>query len=86
MILVRLIEWLRARRRTVVRGCWGVLALLVVADALPWLVDKSHAHTAAERLPGFWSGFGFLACVAIIVLSKGYGHTGIMQREDYYDE
>jgi len=86
MILVRLIEWLRARHRAVVRGCYGLLALLVVADAVPWLVDKTHAHTGAERLPGFWSLFGFVACVLIIVVSKAYGHAGIMRGEDYYDE
>jgi len=86
MILVRLIEWLRARCRAVVRGCYGLLALLVVADALPWLVDKTHAHTDAERLPGFWSVFGFAACVLIIFVSKAYGHAGIMRGEDYYDE
>ncbi len=86
MMLVRWIEWLRAHLRAVVRVGYGVLALLVVADALPWLVDKSHAHTAAERLPGFWSVFGFAACTIIIFLSKWYGHAGIMRREDYYDE
>ncbi len=86
MILVRLIEWLRARRRAVVRGSYVLLALLVVADALPWVVDKGHAHTAAERLPGFWSVFGFAACTLIIFVSKAYGHAGIMRGEDYYDE
>jgi hypothetical protein len=87
MILVRLIEFLRARLRTVVRVAYVGLALLVVADALPFLVAKEHhAHTAAERLPGFWAGFGFLACTLIIFLSKWYGHAGIMKREDYYDE
>lgn len=86
MILVRLIEWLRAHLRAVVRVGYGGLALLVVADALPWLVDKTHAHTAAERLPGFWSVFGFAACTVIIFASKWYGHAGIMRGEDYYDE
>ena len=87
MILVQLIEFLRARMKTVVRVGYVVLALLVVADALPFLVEKEHhAHTAAERLPGFWAVFGFVACTLIIFLSKWYGHAGIMKREDYYDE
>lgn len=86
MILVRFIEFLRTRLKAVVRVCYGVLALLVVIDALPFLVDKEHAHTRAEHLPGFWSLFGFIACTLIIFLSKWYGHTGIMTREDYYDE
>ena len=86
MKLVQLIEFLRARLKTVIWICYGVLALLVVIDALPFLVDKEHAHTAAEHLPGFWSVFGFVACTLIIILSKWFGHAGVMQREDYYDE
>jgi short subunit fatty acids transporter len=86
MKLVQLIEFLRSRLKTVVRICLVLLAALVVIDALPFLVDKEHAHTRAEHLPGFWSVFGFLACMAIIFLSKWYGHAGIMKREDYYDE
>ena len=37
-------------------------------------------------VPGFWSAFGFVACVVIVYFSKAFGHAGIMQREDYYDE
>ena len=86
MKLVQLIEFLRARLKTVIWVCYGVLALLVVIDALPFLVDKEHAHTQVEHIPGFWSLFGFVACTLIIFLSKWYGHAGIMKREDYYDE
>ncbi len=82
MILVKLIDFLRDRLKTVIRVCYGVLALLVVGD---FFLDKHHAETIMEHLPGFWSIFGFLACVLIIVLSKWYGHLGIMTREDYYD-
>lgn len=86
MKLLRLIEFLRAHLKAVIRVCLGILALLVVLDALPFLVDKHHAHTRAEHLPGFWSAFGFVACVLIVVFSKAYGKAGIMTREDYYDE
>ena len=84
MKLVKLIEFLRNRLKTVVRICCTVLALLILVDAL--FVNKEHAHTGPEHLPGFWSVFGFIGCVVIILLSKWYGHTGIMTREDYYDE
>jgi hypothetical protein len=82
--LVKIIEFLRAHLKMVVRISLGLLALLVLLDAL--LVHKEHAHTQAEHLPGFWSVFGFVGCVVIIILSKWYGHAGIMKREDYYDE
>lgn len=84
MKLIRLIEYLRGRLKTVVRLCSGVLALLILLDAV--LVDKEHAHTRIEQLPAFWSIFGFLGCVLIIIGSKWFGHAGIMTREDYYDE
>ncbi len=84
MKLVKLIEYLRNRLKTVVRICFGVLALLMLVDAL--FVSKEHAHTPVEHFPAFWSVFGFIGCVLIIILSKWYGHAGIMTREDYYDE
>lgn len=86
MNLVRLIDFLRDRQKTVIRLCWVALGLLVVIDALPFVVDKHHAHTAVEKLPSFWAVFGFVACVVIILASKGFGKAGIMKREDYYDE
>lgn len=86
MNLVRFIEFLRYRLRAVVGiGC-GLLAGLVVLDALPFVVDKEHAHTRAEQMPGFWAVFGFVGCVVLIIVSKWFGHAGIMQREDYYDD
>jgi hypothetical protein len=86
MNLVRLIDFLRDRLPLVIRICWVVLGLLVVIDAIPALVDKHHAHTAPEHIPGFWSAFGFLACTIIIFVSKWFGHSGIMKREDFYRE
>ena len=60
--------------------------MLVALDVIPGLIDKEHAHTKAEHIPGFWAAFGFIGCVLIIVVSKWFGHAGIMTREDYYDE
>jgi len=84
MKLVKVIEFLRNRLKMVVRISCAILALLILADG--FLVNKEHAHTTAEHFPGFWSVFGFVGCVLIILLSKWYGHAGIMTREDYYDE
>jgi len=84
MKLVRLIEFLRNHLKAVVFLCCAVLASSVFFDLA--LVDKEHAHTLIEHLPGFWSLFGFLGCVIIILASKWFGHAGIMKREDYYDE
>jgi len=81
-MIVKLIDFLRDRLKTVIRIGYVLLALLVVID---FFVDKKHAHTWIEHFPGFWAIFGFVACVVIIIVSKWYGHLGIMTREDYYD-
>lgn len=86
MKLLRFIEFLRRHLKTVIYGCLALLVLLVLADAVPSIVDKAHAHTKAEHIPGFWAAFGFVACVLIVIVSKAFGHAGIMTREDYYDE
>ncbi|MBI5518711.1 MAG: hypothetical protein HY916_01480 [Desulfovibrio sp.] len=83
-MIVRFIEFFRNRMALTIRASLVVLALVVLADA--FLVSKEHAHAAVERIPGFWSAFGFVACVLIIVVSKWFGHRGIMTREDYYDD
>ncbi|MHB1013814.1 MAG: hypothetical protein ACYC2W_00850 [Desulfurivibrionaceae bacterium] len=82
-MIVKLIDFLRDRLQLVIRLCYVGLALSVVWDVL--FVSKEHAHTAVERIPGFWAVFGFVSCVVIIIVSKWYGHLGIMTREDYYD-
>lgn len=86
MNLVRLIDFLRDRVKTIIKVCLGLLVALVVIDAIPALVDKHHAHASVEKIPLFWAAFGFVACVVIIIGSKAFGHAGIMKREDYYDE
>jgi hypothetical protein len=101
MNLLKLIQFLRDRLKTVIWISCAVLALVVVLDsglleklaravlsggAIPAIVDKEHAHTAVEHWPAFWAAFGFLGCVVIILFSKWFGHLGIMTREDYYED
>lgn len=86
MIIIRFIEFLRQRLKTVVRLALVALLFLIVFDSIPFIVDKEHAHTWVEKLPGFWSVFGFVGCAILIVVSKWFGHLGIMTRENYYDE
>jgi hypothetical protein len=86
MNLVKLIEFLRNRLKTVVMLCCVGLGIVVLLDAIPAIVNKEHAHTSIEHWPGFWAVFGFVACVVIVIASKWFGHAGIMVREDYYEE
>jgi len=86
MNLLRLIDFLRDHLKTVVRVGVAALVGLVVLDAVPALVDKEHAHTAAEHLPAFWAAFGLLGCLLLVVVAKTFGRAGVSTREDYYDE
>ena len=86
MKLAKLIEFLRDRLKTVIWVSCAILALVVIADAIPAIVDKEHAHTAAEHWPAFWAGFGLLGCGALVLFSKLFGHYFVSRSEDYYDE
>ncbi len=44
------------------------------------------AYHIAENVPVFWTLFGFVGCVVIVVVSKSYGHFGVSVKEDYYGE
>lgn len=86
MSLVRILDFLY-QRRTWLRWLFiALLVLLLIVDALPVLVDKEHAHTAAEKIPGFWALFGFASCVVIVFVSKWFGRLGILRREDFYHD
>jgi hypothetical protein len=85
MNLLRLIEFLRDHLRTVVRIAIAVLVVLVLLDAVPAIVDKEHAHTVAEHIPAFWSVFGLLGCLLLVIVSKTFGHLFVSRSEDYYD-
>jgi hypothetical protein len=85
MTIVQAIDFLKRHLKVVIAGCLILLALLVIGDAL-FVDKKEHAHTPVEQYIGFWSAFGFFSCLAIIFVSKWYGHRGIMQDEDYYGD
>lgn len=65
-----------------------------VATAVDTELEGGHAahgfwagaYHIAENVPVFWTLFGFLGCVVIVVVSKSYGHFGVSVREDYYSE
>jgi hypothetical protein len=82
-MIVNFIDYLRDRIKTVIYCCYGGITLIVIWSLT---VDTSHAHTWAEKMiPGFWSFFGLSSCAVIIIVSRLLGKTGIMTREDYYD-
>lgn len=81
--MIKLIDFLLERIKTVIWTCYGLLALIAAFAAI---VDKSHAHTWVEQnIPLYWSLFGFLAATVIIGIAYWYGRSGIQARTDYYE-
>jgi len=56
--------------------------LLLVVD----LVYHKHTIFPWEGYFGFYSVYGFVACVILVILAKYVLRPMVMRKEDYYDE
>ena len=81
MSLLKIIEIFRTK--TMKRISYATLILIILID---FFIPRHEIHFFGDRIPGFWSLFGFIACILIILISKWIGHLGIMQDENYYNE
>ena len=81
MKLLDIIELLRTKAAK--RIAYGALIILIVVD---FIIPRHEVHFFGDNIRGFWSLFGFIACVLIIIISKWIGHLGLMQDDSYYDE
>ena len=63
----------------------GLAAVALAEIVLPRIFHEAESHFWFESFPAWGSIYGFVSCVAIIVVSKLIGKLGLMRREDYYD-
>ena len=70
-----------ANVRRLLYGFYAVCAVLLVLD----LVHHRHVVHAWESLFGFYALFGFVACVALVLIAKEMRKL-LMRDEDYYDD
>lgn len=82
MSLANSIESLRNHTPTLKKILYGVMALTILFDVL---TPRHEAHFFGDSIPGFWSVFGLVSCVALIRIMKGLSHAWLMRREDYYE-
>ena len=61
------------------RVLWGVLALTVLAQ----LVIKVKGYFGVDGWFAFGAIYGFLACLAMVLVAKGLGYI-LKRDEDYY--
>ena len=81
MNLLNIIEALRTK--TMKNIAYAMLIIIIVVD---FFIPRHEIHFFGDGIPGFWSLFGFVACILIFLISKWIGHLGIMQDENYYNE
>ena len=81
MNIIKVIEALR--RKEVKKIAYAILILIIAVD---FFIPRHEIHFIGDQIPGFWSLFGFVACILIILISKWIGYLGIMQDEKYYNE
>ena len=101
MNLLQIIEFLRRNLKTVVLGCVAVLILTVAADVVRWAMTSHSTETVAEEhasgfwatlfhvaetVPVFWTVFGFLGCLLLVLVSKAVIGPIVSKHEDFYDE
>ena len=58
------------------------VVLLLVVD----IFYHKHAIFAWEGYFGFYSVYGFVACVILVILAKYVLRPMVMRKEDYYDD
>ena len=56
----------------------------MMATDLWFLGEQGHSAFPWSHVAGFFAVFGFIGCVAIIILSKLLGRFWLQREEDYY--
>ncbi len=82
-MIVNFIDYLRQHIQAFKLFCFGGVAAIIL-----WSVIAVHTHDAElwfEKIPGFWSVFGLVSIIVLIYFGTWLGKSGIMTREDYYD-
>ena len=68
--------------RNVQRVLYGLYASCIILFCLDFLIHRHSVHPW-EGLWGFYALYGFIACVALVLVAKGL-RTILMRPENYY--
>lgn len=73
------------RRDNIKRIFYMILVFVVLFDIAVHIFSGHRAeHFFGDKIWGFWTLFGFIGCILLIIICKGIGHTVLMKKEDYY--
>lgn len=81
-MMARLLEYLHQRRIAVKRLFFAALVIIPLVDIF---VARHEVHFIGDRIPCFWSIFGLVVCILMIVVWKWLAHAWLERDEDYYD-
>ena len=81
-MMARFLEFLYVRRVAVKRLFFFLLIIIPLCDLF---VERHEVHFIGDRIYGFWSIFGLVICLGMIVFWKWLAHTWLERDEDYYD-
>ncbi len=76
-------HWLT--RASTLRVIWIVFALVLAGTLMTEFFIQRDPHFDLEAWPGFNALYGFLACVAMILVAKGIGKL-LKRPESYYGD
>jgi hypothetical protein len=74
-------HWL-VQPRTI-RALWWISGVILALTVIAQIWIPVHAHFGVDGWPGFYAGFGFLSCVAMVLFAKVLGWV-LKRRDDYY--
>lgn len=77
----------RRRRLDEPRNVWRIIQVLIalsVASVLADLFYPKHAHFGPQNWIGFDAVYGFVSCVALVLVAKQLRRI-LRRDEDYYD-
>ena len=79
----RFLEYLHSRRIAVK---WLFFAILVIIPLCDLFVERHEVHFFGDSIYCFWSLFGLIICLVMIVFWKWLAHAWLERDEDYYDK
>ena len=76
-------HWLT--RPKTIRLLWGVFIAILVLTVLAQVPVKVKSYFGVDHWFGFAAVFGFISCVAMVLVAKGLG-LFLKRDEHYYDD
>ncbi len=72
-------------RPSSIKLLWRIFAAVLAGLVLLQLVIKVKGYFVVDGWFGFGAAYGFLACLAMVLVAKGLGYV-LKRPEDYYAE